>query len=178
MTVLILPGIGNSGPDHWQSHWEQLNTQYTRVQQTNWDNPSCSEWCASLEKSVCAAGPDTFLVAHSLACLLVVHWAAVTSLSIKAALLVAVPNPNSPAFPTQAMGFEGLPMQRLPFASVVIASTNDPYASLGHSEECASIWGSELVNIGNAGHINSSSGLGAWPAGHKILQQLQINQAT
>ena len=176
MKVLILPGIGNSGPDHWQSHWEQLNENYIRVNQLNWDNPNCSEWCASLEESVKSAGPDTILVAHSLACLLVAHWAAETHLKIKAALLVAVPNPKNPVFPTQAVGFEALPMHRLPFESIVIASTNDPYGGIRYSEECASLWGSDIVNIGDAGHINSSSGLGAWPEGHKILQQLQINQ--
>ena len=99
-----------------------------------------------------------------------------TNLKIKAALLVAVPNPQNPIFPTQAVGFEALPMRRLPFESIVIASTNDPYGGIRYSKKCALIWGSDIVNIGDAGHINSSSGLGAWPEGHKILQQLQINQ--
>jgi len=175
MKVLILPGIGNSGPDHWQTHWELLNRNYTRVNQPNWDNPDCSEWCAALENKVKSSGPNTILVAHSLACLLVAHWAAKTHLKINAALLVAVPNPKAPLFPTQAIGFEALPMQRLPFKSIVIASTSDPYGDIRYSEECASIWGSEIVNIGDAGHINSTSGLGAWPEGHKILQKLQLN---
>ena len=173
MKVLILPGIGNSGPDHWQSHWEQMNKSYTRVNQLNWDSPDRSEWCTLLEESVRSAGPDTILVAHSLACLLVVHWAAKTHLKIKAAMLVAVPNPNNPIFPTQAVGFEAFSIPRLPFKSIVIASTNDPYGGIRYSEDCASIWGSDIVNIGEAGHINGSSGLGPWPEGHKILQQLK-----
>jgi hypothetical protein len=175
MKVLILPGIGNSGADHWQSHWEQLNKDYTRVNQLNWDHPNCSEWCASLEESVRSSGPNTILVAHSLACLQVVHWAAKTRLKIKAALLVAVPNPNATIFPSQAIGFKELPMERLPFKSIVVASTNDPYSDIKYSEECAAIWGSDVVNIGEAGHINSASNLGAWSEGHNILKRLQNN---
>lgn len=173
MKVLMLPGIGNSGPEHWQTRWEQINNNYIRVNQLSWDNPNCSEWIESLEESVRSAGPSTILVAHSLACLLVAHWAAKTNLQIKAALLVAVPNPKNPIFPTQAAGFEPLPIQSLPFKSIVVASSNDPYGGISYAEECASIWGSDLVNIGGAGHINSSSGLGAWPEGHKLLQKLQ-----
>lgn len=176
MNVLILPGIGNSGPDHWQSHWEQLYENYTRVNQLSWDKPSCLEWVASLEESVKAAGPNTILVAHSLACLLVSHWAAKTKLAISAALLVAIPNPQSPIFPTQAGSFAQLPMSRLPFKSMIVASTNDPYGDIEFAEKCASAWGSRLVNIGAAGHINSSSGLGAWPEGHIFLQQLLSTQ--
>lgn len=67
-------------------------------------------------------------------------------------------------------------MQRLPFESIIVASSNDPYGSIEFSERCASAWGGRLVNIGEAGHINSSSGLGAWPEGHALLQQLQLNQ--
>lgn len=172
MKVLILPGIGNSGPDHWQSHWEQANRGYSRVEQLDWDSPVCSDWVASLEASVKHHGEETILVAHSLACLLVAHWAARTKLTIKAALLVAVPNPQGPVFPTQATGFAPLPMASLPFKSILIASADDPYGDIAHSEQCAASWGSTLVNIGEAGHINGASGLGAWPAGHEWLQAL------
>ena len=174
MKVLILPGIGNSGPDHWQSHWEQANRGYSRVEQLDWDSPVCSDWVASLEASVKHHGEETILVAHSLACLLVAHWAAKTELTIKAALLVAVPDPLGPVFPSQATGFAPLPMASLPFKSILIASADDPYGDITHSEQCAASWGSTLVNIGEAGHINSASGLGAWPAGHEWLHELAM----
>lgn len=174
MKVLILPGIGNSGPDHWQSHWEQANRGYSRVEQLDWDSPVCSDWVASLEASVKHHGEETILVAHSLACLLVAHWAAKTELTIKAALLVAVPDPLGPVFPSQATGFAPLPMASLPFKSILIASADDPYGDIAHSEQCATSWGSTLVNIGEAGHINGASGLGAWPAGHRWLHELAM----
>ncbi|MGY3944960.1 RBBP9/YdeN family alpha/beta hydrolase [Aeromonas tecta] len=174
MKVLILPGIGNSGPDHWQSHWERTNGGYSRVEQLDWDSPACSDWVASLEASVKHHGEETILVAHSLACLLVAHWAARTELTIKAALLVAVPDPQGPVFPTQATGFAPLPMASLPFKSILIASADDPYGDIAHSALCAASWGSTLVNIGEAGHINGASGLGAWPAGYQWLQELAM----
>lgn len=170
--VLILPGIGNSGSEHWQSQWEASNPSYRRVTQRNWENPIRSEWQEELEQSVSLSGPNTVLVAHSLACLLVAHWAAYTQLRIKAALLVAVPNPVGPSFPAEAIGFTAVPQHPLPFKSIVVASTNDPYSSLIHAQECASSWSSQLVIIGAAGHINASSGLGVWKEGHSLLQGL------
>ena len=191
--VLILPGIGNSGPEHWQSLWEASNPSFRRVEQRDWDTPVCSEWIASLEKAtaecvssalplvaagnatpppVSNSGPETVLVAHSLACLLVAHWAAVTKLRIRGALLVAVPDPEGANFPVEAIGFGPVPQKALPFRTIVVASTNDPYGSMDHASRCASIWGSDLVVINGAGHINSDSGLGEWREGFALLQRL------
>ncbi len=170
--VLILPGIGNSGPEHWQSQWEASNPSYRRVTQRDWENPIRSEWQEELERSVHSSGPNTVLVAHSLACLLVAHWASTSESRIKAALLVAVPDSGAPSFPSQAVGFASVPQQPLPFKSVVVASTDDPYASLAHAQRCAGSWDSQLVTIGAAGHINANSGLGIWKDGHSLLQGL------
>jgi predicted alpha/beta hydrolase family esterase len=177
--VLILPGIGNSGPEHWQSLWEKSNPSFRRVEQTDWDAPVCSEWIASVENAVSNSGPETVLVAHSLACLLVAHWAAVTSLRIRSALLVAVPDPEGANFPAEAIGFGPVPQKVLPFRTIVaggalpaVASTNDPYGSVDHARRCASVWGSDLVVIEGAGHINSASGLGEWREGFALLQRL------
>jgi predicted alpha/beta hydrolase family esterase len=170
--ILILPGIGNSGPQHWQSLWEATGPSFRRVAQRDWDNPICSEWQAQLQAAVESAGPNTVLVAHSLACLVVAHWVATSNHRIKAALLVAVPNPLGPSFPPEAIGFAPVPKQAFPFPSVVVASTDDPYGTLEHSRECASSWGSRLVTIGAAGHINAASGLGSWSEGYALLQSL------
>ena len=170
--VLILPGIGNSGPEHWQSLWEKAHPSFVRVQQRDWDHPSCIEWLDVLEESVKRAGANVVLVAHSLACALVAHWAVRTRLKIKGALLVALPNPDGPNFPKEAVGFSPLPMKLLPFPSTVVASANDPYGSVEFARSAASAWGSRFVNIGPAGHINSKSGLGKWNEGLSLLQQL------
>jgi uncharacterized protein len=171
-TVPTFPGIGNSGPQHWQSLWEQSNPQFARITQRDRDNPVCEEWAAAHENKVQSIRSPVVIVAHSLACLVVAHWAARAHSPIKAALLVAVPNPEGPNFPSEAIGFNPPPQRQFSFPSIVVASTNDPYGSLAYGEACAGAWGSGLVNIGAAGHINASSGLGQWLEGHALLNQL------
>jgi len=171
--VLVLPGIGNSGTQHWQSLWEQATPDFERVIQRDWDNPVCAEWCAALENAARRAGPNVVLAAHSLACLVVAHWAAQPHAPVRAALLVAVPDPAGPNFPQQAAGFLHTPMRPLSFPSIVVASTDDPYGTLDHSARVARAWNSRLVNIGASGHINAGSGLGAWPEGFALLSALR-----
>jgi predicted alpha/beta hydrolase family esterase len=134
--VLILPGIGNSGPEHWQSRWERLFPSFRRVQQRDWETPLCSDWVDTLERAVVDSGPDTVLVAHSMACLLVAHWAAQSDSPIRSALLVAVPDPARPSFPSGARGFAPLPQLRFSFPSVVVASSNDPGRCQGSCRIC------------------------------------------
>lgn len=171
-TALILPGMGNSDANHWQSLWEAKSSFFVRVQLSAWNNPVCDEWLEVLEKQVAQTGENVVLVAHSLACILVAHWAAQTKCRIKGALLVAPPNPDSPSFPQEPLGFSPLPVRHFSFPSIVVASTNDPYGNLDFAKSCASAWGSRFVSIGAAGHINSKSGLGEWREGYSLFQQL------
>lgn len=109
-TALILPGIRNSGPDHWQSHWQRANPSFVRIEQRDWDRPICNEWVEALENTLPSLGAaNVVLVAHSLACALVAHWAGRTKLKIKGALLVAPPDPDGPNFPKEALGFSPCP---------------------------------------------------------------------
>ena len=173
--VLILPGIGNSGPQHWQTLWEQSNPGFVRVQQRDWDHPVCADWVAAIEDAVKRSGPDTVLVAHSLACLAVAHWAAGTDRRhspVRAALLVAVPNSKRPGFPREAVGFADTPTEPFEFPSTVAVSDDDPFGSAENTERLAAAWGSRVVRIGPCGHINASSGLGDWPAGYALLKAL------
>lgn len=171
-TVLILPGFGNSGPQHWQSQWQAAEPAFHRLAQRDWEHPVCLEWQAVLEQAVTDAGSEVVLVAHSLGCLLVAHWAVHSKQQIRGALLVAVPDPAGPEFPAQASGFAPVPMQPLPFPSIVVASSDDPYGSIDHVRACANAWGSRRVEIGAAGHINAASGLGDWQQGFDLLRNL------
>ncbi len=101
------------------------------------------------------------------------HWAAKPQSLVKAALLVAVPNPNGPNFPAEAHGFSETPTQRFSFRSTVVVSDNDPYGSPEHSAQLAASWGKSRVRIGSCDHLNESSGLGAWPEGYGLLNQLR-----
>ncbi len=170
--VLIIPGIGNSGTQHWQTLWEMANPEFVRVQQRDWDRPVCDEWVASLETAVKMAGPRVVLVAHSLGCLTVAHWASRPHSPAAAALLVAVPDPNRPDGPKGITGYSLTPTQPLPFRSTVVISNNDPFGSAAHAERLAHDWCSLVVNIGERGHINADSNLGAWPDGFEMLEQL------
>ena len=170
--VLLVPGIGNSGPQHWQSRWEAQHDTWIRVRQNDWENPVCGDWVQALELAVLRAAPHLLIAAHSLGCLAVAHWLARTSLNIAGALLVAVPDPHGAIFPAQAVGFTPLPRKRFPCASIVVASTDDPYCDLEFVRQCAAAWGSRLVDIGPAGHINADSGLGDWSEGQRLLESL------
>ncbi len=170
--VLVLPGLGNSGPQHWQTLWELRHPGWKRVNLEDWDSPDCDEWVRALDGAVAACPSPPLLVAHSLACLLVAHWAHRSSLCLKGAFLAAVPDPRSASFPVTARGFVPVPMAPFAFRSLVIASANDPFGSLTHATQCAAAWGSTFIDIGQAGHINADSGHGEWNEGYALLQRI------
>jgi len=173
-SVLILPGYQGSGETHWQTLWEKENPQFKRVIQRDWENPIRKEWVATLENAVAKAGEDVILVAHSLACLTVAHWnAQKMHSSISGALLVAPPDPKATAFPRSVEGFETTPLNVFNFPSIIVASSNDPYGSLSYAQELAKACGSAFVNVGEKGHINSFSDIGAWEEGYTYLNQLR-----
>jgi len=168
----IVPGLGNSGPDHWQTYFERVHPEFARIAQREWDAPDRTEWVDTIEQAL--AGEDlaqVVLIAHSLGCITVAHWAAAYGHRIKGALLVApsdVETAHYAAFP--ATGFGPMPLQRLPFPSKVVTSITDQWVSAARARQFAEAWGSELINIGDAGHINAASGHGDWPAGLALLQ--------
>lgn len=170
--ALIVPGIGNSGPRHWQTLWERQHPRWQRVQQRDWDHPVRTEWLQALESAVAGCSAPVVLIAHSMGCLLVAHWAQRASVPVRAALLVAPPDPNEAAFPSTARGFETVPSDRLPFPSLVVASSDDPFGSVAYAKQCAANWGSAFAEAGAIGHINAESDLGEWPAGFAWLEQL------
>ena len=87
---------------------------------------------------------------------------------------MAPPNPEGESFPKEAVGFSPVPMKRLGFPSIVVASSNDPYATIEFAKSCAAAWGSRFVKPGALGHINAESGLGEWPEGLSLLQSLSV----
>lgn len=176
--IIMVPGICNSGPDHWQSHWQAQIRHTARIAPSDWYRPERNDWVAALTLAVTAAPSPPLLVAHSLGCLAVAHWAPQRAArKIAGALLVAVPDPSARAFPAEAASFVDPPFGRLPFPAMIVASEDDPYATLAYAEERAAGWGTELVVIGRRGHINSASGLGDWPEGRTLLDRLAARVA-
>jgi len=171
--VLVLPGWQDSGPQHWQSLWqEQLGLQ--RVEQHDWLRPLRGDWIARLEDVVLSTDEPAVLVAHSLGCILVAAWAAHSHNThrVKAALLVAPGDVEGEAL-RPVLGswlpIAGLP---LPFKSTLVASRDDSNCSFERAQGFASAWGSSLVDAGKVGHVNANSGLGDWPHGRALLEEL------
>ena len=171
-TILTLPGIGGSGPQHWQSLWEK-EYGFTRIEQQEWETPFRDEWVANIQKAVSKYDPKkVVLVGHSAVCSAIAKWAERYQTKIKAALLVAPADPEAQTFPQGAMGFSPIPLIKLPFPSIVVTSTNDFFVTVDRAKQFAEDWGSEFVNIGEAGHINVASGFGDWDEGLEILKKL------
>jgi len=170
--ILTVPGLGSSGPSHWQTLWERQHG-CRRVVQQEWAQPACTDWVQRLDQVIRQAGAPVLLAAHSLACPTVAHWAATCDTSsVVGALLVAPADAERAGFPAGPTGFAPLALQRLPFPSIMVASTNDEYVTLARAQFFAEAWGSRLVNVGARGHLNSESNLHDWPEGWALLQEL------
>lgn len=179
--VLLLPGWQNSGPGHWQSLWQAAHG-YRRVEQHDWMRPLRGDWVARLQEVVLETAPGPapqddpgiVLVAHSLGCMLVAAWAALSPSTdrIRGALLVAPGDPQREELAGVLSSWSPIVSDRLPFPSILLGSRNDPYCSLARAQGFAAAWGSQFVDCGLLGHINADAGLGSWPAGHERLARL------
>lgn len=172
-TVLILPGWLGSGPDHWQMRWAHRYA-YTVVEQNDWFNPLRGDWMARLDEAVIDAPGRVVFAAHSLGCILVAAWAAVSlhTPRVQGALLVAPGDTEVPHMQDRLPGWSPVVRQTLPFSSVLVGSLNDPYCSAERAQALAQDWGAQFCSLGDAGHINADSSLGDWPQGHALLQTL------
>ena len=166
-SILILPGRGNSSPDHWQSRWEAKLSSAHRVHQDEWERPTRAHWLARIGQAVKAAHKPVVFVTHSLGGIAAV-WAARENFAerIAGAFIVAPPSDHRIAEADEIdNAFGPVPRSKLPFPAVVVASRNDPRATLAWSEAIASSWGAEFVDAGEAGHISADDGFGPWPEG-------------
>lgn len=174
--IFTVPGINNSGPDHWQSIWERTHQGVTRVEQTDWDHPRSDEWIAAVENAVANAAAPPVIVAHSLGCLTAMQWCVRSERAVAGLILVAVPDPAGPNFPGEATGFS-TPDSLRNRRTIMIASDNDPYATLDWARALANRYAARLVTLKGAGHINAASGLGAWSAGWRVVAEMSQGAA-
>ncbi len=175
MTCLIIPGLGSSGPDHWQTRWEQERADCRRVALGDWDDPTPVGWVTALSRAVDRAEDAPVLVAHSLGCLAVAWWSRVAmdqAARVAGALLVAPPDVERDGVDPRLRRFAPLPRRALPFPAILVASRNDPYAALPRSRDMAAAWSADFHDAGEAGHINAASGLGSWDAGQDLVARL------
>ena len=176
-TFLIIPGYGDSGPEHWQSHWQRSLPNASRVEQADWHNPDPHSWVAALERQVAAARSPLILVAHSLGCITVARWAAQAPLAslrkVRGALLVAPADVERANCPEALQGFAPISRELLPFPSLLVGSDNDHAASAARALQLARDWGSQAAILSGAGHINVTSGHQRWEQGFAYLYRLQ-----
>ena len=173
MHFLIIPGINGSGPDHWQSRWQDTwGASASRIAPSSWDEPDVADWCHALDRAAGRRGPSgVVLVAHSLGCLAAATWLARPQPGVRGAFLVAPPDAAGPSFPaTAAASFTACETAALTVPGLVVSSDDDPYCTPRTAQRLAAGWGAGHVSIGPAGHVNAASGLGAWECGRALLR--------
>ncbi|WP_116090158.1 RBBP9/YdeN family alpha/beta hydrolase [Sphingomonas crusticola] len=173
---LIVPGLGNSGPGHWQTIWEAERHDCLRVQLGVWDDPIRNVWISRIDQAVGAAQGPVVLVGHSLGCHAILWWASLlaedVSGNVVGALLVAPPDVDRPGTDPRVERFAPAPKTILPFPVTVVASSNDSWCDAARSAELAASWGAHHVLLDSAGHINAESGLGDWREGQELLERI------
>ncbi|MCW3481772.1 alpha/beta hydrolase [Neisseriaceae bacterium JH1-16] len=191
ITLVLVPGWGDSGPQHWQSYWEKGYPLVGRVRQRDWLYPRRDEWVAALADTIAQADGRVLIAAHSLGCHTAVEWLRSATLAeqrrVQGLLLVAPP--ALPITPEQARasgelpdgavlpdfaGFEAPALQRLPVPTLLVASQDDPFCAYAEAKRMAEGWGVPLIDGGLAGHMGSASGLASWPTGQRLLQRLML----
>lgn len=173
LDYLLIPGLGDSMKGHWQNYFEHKLDNCRRVIQKHWNAPVMGDWVERIDDYIadCPSG-NVVLIGHSLGCCAILHWANRYHRKIKGALLVSPSDVDlfEGTLPLPSRGFSPMPLIKLPFKTVVVASQNDPWVSLERAAYFSDSWGAQLVNIGNAGHINIDSGYGKWDAGLEIVR--------
>src|SRR5262245_10365780 len=142
--ILTVPGLYNSGPEHWQTHWERELPDCHRVGQREWESPRRVDWVANLESAFEHGKPPFYLVGHSLGCITIAYWAQSSRLRVEGALMVAPADTERADFPTGPKGFQPLPTRKLPFPTILVASEDDPWLTIERAEVIAKGWGSRF----------------------------------
>ncbi|MFZ6771401.1 RBBP9/YdeN family alpha/beta hydrolase [Undibacterium sp. SXout7W] len=168
---IIQPGWNNSGPDHWQTHWQQA-LDARRVSNHSWDQPQLEDWLRQLDILVDASTRPVIVIAHSLGCATVAHYDARYPDKLAGALLVAPADVERPFVPAALQSFAPLPRKALSIPVRMIASTNDPFSTVSRTKRMAQIWQAPPVWLDNAGHINVASGHTQWQSGFTQLDAL------
>jgi predicted alpha/beta hydrolase family esterase len=165
--TLIIPGLGDSGPAHWQTWLEGRLPKTRRVIQPDWGLPDLDAWSRRIADAIDACtGPPT-IVAHSFGVLATVHAHRRAKHPIAAAMLVTPPDPD-------IFGYADLLCEQpLPFPSLLVASRNDPWMAYDRTIGWGERWGCRIIDAGYVAHINADSGHGRWPQGLQLLNELE-----
>lgn len=167
--LLVVPGLHDSGPAHWQSWLESLNRDALRVKQRDWSDPELDRWAGRIASTMERDTKARWVVAaHSFGCLALARLAALRpDLPVEAALLVAPADPDR-------FGVAGLlPQAALPFSSTLVASQTDPWLSSAKARLWSQRWRSHGLDLGDAGHINAEAGFGPLPMAQRWVTAMR-----
>lgn len=165
--LLVVPGLRDSSPAHWQT-WLQLRFPgAVRVYQRHWSKPDLDAWAARIAETIDAAGPGPWVAAaHGFGCLALMRHLQLRASPVRFAMLVA---PSDPArFGVAAR----LPMGAPLLPSTLFASEDDPGMPIAEAREWARRWGSWMVNLGPAGHVDADAGYGPFPEAAALVERV------
>ncbi len=169
--TLIVPGLDGSPAPHWQHWWAMTDPQALMVDLPETAQPNPDHWEIELAGAI-LRHPDSILVGHSLGSILIARllsrW---PQLRVRAAVLVA----PAETFGSDRIGqFGRIPEQALDIPTTVVASHDDPWMGFTRAAGLADAWGSRLIDLGRAGHINAAAGFGPWPGGKRLRDDLLL----
>ncbi|MFI7193296.1 RBBP9/YdeN family alpha/beta hydrolase [Nocardia nova] len=176
-TVVIVPGLRDHVPDHWQTKLAATLERGRIVPPLEQGDIGLAARVQALDRVLSDVAGPVVLVAHSAGVMITVHWAQQPTRDVHSALLATpadIEKPFPPGYPTteqlDADGWLPIPRRRLPFPNIVAASTTDPLASFRRVAGMAEAWGSRLVDLGDVGHLNPASGFGPWDRAGELLR--------
>ncbi len=179
--TIIVPGVGGSEYDHWQSKLQRELMSCSRVQQQDWNNPILKDWIAQFIETINKVHAPVQIIAHSFGCLTTVaalaqHPEVVAK--VRKIVLVAPANPSrfgEAGFARNSVGnFEAYFHEiKLNVPAEMIISENDPWLDFDSALKLAKAWKIKPRNLGQVGHINVASGFGHFPEiyDHLILEK-------
>ncbi|MBB1631885.1 alpha/beta hydrolase [Cupriavidus sp. UME77] len=179
-TVLIVPGLRDHVPEHWQTLLAATLPRVVSVAPLEQDKLSCATRVDAIDRALATIEGPVIIVAHSAGAMMVAHWAARGPTREILGALLAAPADLETAMPAgyptlgtlSDHGWLPIPRGTLPFRSIVAASSNDPLTRLDRARGLAKGWGSRFVELGEVGHLNPASGYGAWPQAKEFIREL------
>jgi len=172
-SVLIVPGFKGNDEAHWQN-WLHRQLPGSRVLAgVSWNEPILAEWAERIREEIHRAPQPLWIIAHSFGCLASVVAAADRPGNVAGVILVAPADPgrfnllglgplDDPRLAVKSLA-EILPEKSLGVPGLLIASETDPWMPLSGAQHWASQWSLEVMNLRDAGHINTEAGFGPWP---------------
>ena len=179
-TLVIVPGLRGHVEDHWQTRLAAKLPDVVVVPSFDRAKRDLAGRIEDLDRVVRDAAHPVTIVAHSAGVLTTLHWAGRHDRPVRGALLATPPDlarPLPPQYPTlgelEDSGWLPVPRARLPFPSIVAASTDDELSDFDGLRSLAEAWGSRFIDIGPVGHLNPASGYGDWPGAEALLHVLR-----